>query len=327
MLVPAGEVRETRIDGEVRPPDRFAEPLPELLLRAGDHDPAVRRGEVLEGNHRRVGRLREPLRPEAPGGHPRADVHELVQGGLEERDVAVAPDAVAPRLPEPGHERERGRVAAGEVDEREPALGRRPVRLAREAHPAGEALHDVVVAALGRARPGHPEAGERAADDARVDLLQVLVRDAEPLRIVAAEVRVDGVDGANEVLEHRPRLRVAQIEGDAPLVAVERLEEERVLPLLEGRHVAPDVPCRGGVLDLDHVGPEVGQLQGSPRARAVLLDREDADVRERERHARLRAGKACRHARSYAGRRYSRCACISEAAVSASPASIASRIL
>ena len=72
------------------------------LLRARDDDPPVRGGKVLEGHHRRVGGLREALGLVAPGRHPRADVHELVQRRLEERDVAVAADPVAPGAPEAG---------------------------------------------------------------------------------------------------------------------------------------------------------------------------------------------------------------------------------
>ena len=75
---------------------------------------------------------------------------------------------------------------------------------------------------------------------------------------------------------------MAQIEREALLVAVERLEEERVLALLEGRHVAADVAAGGRVLDLDHLGAEVGELESAPRAGAELLDGEDADVSQRQ---------------------------------------------
>ncbi len=66
------------------------------------------------------------------------------------------------------------------------------------------------------------------------------------------------------------------------MFAVERLEEERVLALLERRHVAADVTARARILDLDHLRAEVGELQRRPRPGAELLDRDDADVLERE---------------------------------------------
>ncbi len=76
---------------------------------------------------------------------------------------------------------------------------------------------------------------------------------------------------------------MAQVERDALLAAVEGLEEERVLALLERRDVAPDVAAGGRVLDLDHLGAEVGELERAPRPRAELLDGEDPDVGERKR--------------------------------------------
>jgi hypothetical protein len=73
-------------------------------------------------------------------------------------------------------------------------------------------------------------------------------------------------------VEHRPRARMAEVERDALLVPVERLEEERVLRFLERWHVAPDVPARRRVLDLDHLGAEIGELERTPGAGPVLLD-------------------------------------------------------
>src|ERR1700694_3914850 len=74
---------------------------------------------------------------------------------------------------------------------------------------------------------------------------------------------------------------MVQVEREAPLVAVEGLEEKRVLALLVGVDVAPDIASGGGVLHLDHLRAEVGELHRPPRPGAVLLDREDPDVGER----------------------------------------------
>jgi hypothetical protein len=53
---------------------------------------------------------------------------------------------------------------------------------------------------------------------------------------------------------------------------------------LERRHVAPDVAAGLRILDLDDLRAQVGQLQASPRTGAVLLDRDDADIGQRQRH-------------------------------------------
>ena len=191
---------------------------------------------------------------------------ELRERRLEQRDVAVAADAVAAGAPDAGEHRDRRDVAAGEVDERERRSwsggpSGSPVRLIQPARPC----IDVVVGALGRARAGHAEAGERAADDARVDVAQV-ARSAAAACAGWSPRRFEKTASAprDEVLEHRAAVAARQVERDAALVAVERLEEERVLALLERRDVAADVAADARVLDLDDLGAEIGQLQRRP---------------------------------------------------------------
>src|SRR5260370_13831209 len=82
---------------------------------------------------------------------------------------------------------------------------------------------------------------------------------------------------------------MAQVERDRPLAAVEGLEVGRVALPLERRHVARAVAAHPGVLDLDHVGAQVGEHLGAEGAGAELRDREDAATVER-RAAHLRTG-------------------------------------
>src|SRR5262249_10883421 len=114
------------------------------------------------------------------------------------------------------------------------------------------------------------------------DVPELVVGEAEPLRLVAAEVGVDGVGDADEVVEDRPRIRVPEVERDGLLIAVERLEEERVLALLERGHVAAHVAARRRVLDLDPLRAEVGGLRRAPRAGPELFDGQDPNVVERQ---------------------------------------------
>ena len=116
-------------------------------------------------------------------------------------------------------------------------------------------------------------------------MLEVGVAEAELLRLVAAQVREDASDTRTRSSRTAARLGLAEVERERALVAVEALEEERVLALLVRRDVARDVAADGRVLDLDHLGAEVGELHRPERAGAVLLDRDDADVGERPRHS------------------------------------------
>src|SRR6202044_102137 len=97
---------------------------------------------------------------------------------LEEREIDVGAVAVAAGLPDARDDRERSAVAAPEVSQREAALGRGATRLARDALPAREPLEGVVVGSLALPRAVHAEAGERAANEARVDRPQLVIAQA-----------------------------------------------------------------------------------------------------------------------------------------------------
>ena len=204
-----------------------------------------------------------------------------MQRGLEERDVAVAPDPVALGAPEAGQNRDRRRVSGGEIDEREPALRRWAGGGACQRHPPCEALNEIVVARLRSARPGRAEPREGAADDPWVDDSERRIVQAEATRKIAAQIRKDHVGPRHEVGEDRPAGVATKIEGDAQLPSVEGLEEQAVLALLEGRHVASHVTSTRRILDLDHLGAEIRELQRGPGAGAVLLDGYDPNARER----------------------------------------------
>ena len=70
------------------------------------------------------------------------------------------------------------------------------------------------------------------------------VPEAQPLRLIAAQVAEDRVRGRHEPFEDLAPGRVLEVQGDGALVAVERLEEEAVGALLAGRDVATDVAAR-----------------------------------------------------------------------------------
>src|SRR5262245_35940801 len=121
------------------------------------------------------------------------------------------------------------------------------------------------------------------AHDARVRLLQGRVGQAELRRQVAAQVVEHGVRFGCQRMEHRPPLRMLEIERQALLVPVEGLEELAVRVAEEMRaDVTTDVAAVLVVLDLDHLGAEVGEVRGAERPRAVLLDGVHAQAGERQ---------------------------------------------
>jgi hypothetical protein len=281
VAVAIGERREGRVVSPLRALDDDGQPLPELLLGAAHDHPAVLGLEGLERHQRRVCGVAGADGGEARVEVPRGRVGQQAHRGVVETDVAVHADAVAPGGVDAREERDRRDEAAAVVDHREAGLRRRTLRVARQVHPAGQGLQDVVVARLLRPRTGHAEAGQRAADDCRVEVLEVVVGDLDLGRHVAAQVAVDRVADRDQVLEDRAPGRGRQVQREAGLVAVEGLEEERVLPLGVRRDVAADVAADPRVLDLDHLGTEIGEVDTAERAGAVLLDGDDADVLQR----------------------------------------------
>ena len=281
MIEARGGVGEARVAGEVRALDHLAERAVEGLLVAHHEDVSVRRREHLRGHQAGVRRARQPLRliaaREVPGRH----VVQHPQPDLVEREIDVGALARALRLLHPGQQRERRRVARRPVDDGDAGARRRAARLAGDRHVAELRLDQVVEGRLARPRSAGPVAAQRAADDARVAMAQLLVGEPQPRRTVAAQVAEQRVRHLDEVAEDRAALGRPQVQCEAALAAVERLEEEAVLLLGVRRHVASHVAADGRILDLDDVRAEVGEVQRRERPGPVLGDRDHAQPLER----------------------------------------------
>src|ERR1043165_1027113 len=140
------------------------------------------------------------------------------------------------------------------------------------------------------------------ADDLRIDALQRVVGDAQPLGLIATQIVEPRIGRAHQLVEYAARLRVLQVEREAALVAVERLEEMAVArPEVVRADRAADVAALRRVLDLDHLGAEVAQQHAAERPSPVLLDRDDADAGKRE-HVRSLVYGAAWQMRSITGR-------------------------
>ncbi len=284
VALPIGQGPEAHVLGQLRHPDHRGDPGPELLLGGAEDEPAVGALERLERHDRRMGRVHGARRRIARVEVPDARIGEHRDGGVVQRHVAVEPDPVPTRGVQAGDQRQRRDVAGGPVDDREAGLRRRAAGLTGDVHPSGQRLQHVVVAGLGPSRAGHAVAAQRAAHDPRVEVAQIRVGDADLRRYVAPQVGEDRVAGPHQALEDSPAGRVLEIEGDRLLAAVEGLEEQRVGVLGVRRHVAADVPARVRILDLDDLRAEIGEVLRAERTGAVLLDRDDPDTLEGQRH-------------------------------------------
>ena len=102
--------------------------------------------------------------------------------------------------------------------------------MAGDRHDTGHCLDFAVVAGFGAGRTGLAEAGDRAVDQARVDLGQCLVAQTESVHHAGAEVFHDDVGLCGELQDDVSGGGLLQVQGQAFLVAVHR--DER------GRHVS-----------------------------------------------------------------------------------------
>ena len=143
-------------------------------------------------------------------------------------------------------------------------------------------------------RPVLPVAGDRAVDEPRVLLAQPLVADPQPLHHAGAEALEQHVGLAHEPQQHlAPRVGL-QVDADRALVAVERQEQRAARALLRplvARRRPAHVVAEPRVLDLQHVGAEVGQQPRAEAARQQPREVEHADALERAAHVRPRRSR------------------------------------
>ena len=144
----------------------------------------------------------------------------------------------------------------------------------------------MIVGGLLAPRPALPERRERRVDQARVERRERLVAEPERLERAGAVVLHEHVRGGCELAQGLAVGLLLQVQRDRALVR--RLGQEG------GAHLATVERLVGagaaalvgvvGMLDLDHVGAEHGQLVGGERPGQDVRDVDHADAFERSRH-------------------------------------------
>ena len=212
---------------------------------------------------------------------------EQLQRRVQQRDVQLLPLASERAVVEGGVHAHRRDDAGGAIGVgRGGDLTRRAgvVRPPLGGHQAGVALrHDVGAGAPGL-RPPVAEAGDRGVDQVGAERRQRLVVDPELARRLRAVVDHHHVEARQQAVDQRAPLRPGEIDDQAALAAVERLE---VLPSVRDDRagVAPRLPLRR--LDLHDVRAEVGEVEPGGGARDDLRELEHADAVQRA----VRAGR------------------------------------
>ncbi len=216
-----------------------------------------------------------------PGRHARHQVArrlEVEQRDLRHQQIRLHPLSSSGflALEQRRHDPERGEKARRDVRDRGARAHRSLAGQPRDRHEPAHTLRDLIEARPVAVRSILAEARNAREDDARVDLRERLVVDAQPEFHVGAVVLDDDIGGLHELHEDRDAPLVLQVEGDRALVAVQVLEVRTVARA--AHRLALDARRR---FDLDDVRPEIGELAhaGGPCAHARKI--EDAKARKR----------------------------------------------
>ena len=205
---------------------------------------------------------------------------------LDLRHVDVDALAGAPTTVERGGDGARGktgddRVAVGDLLRAE----WRPSRIAHQPLEAGERAGARPIADHVGEGAGMPRRRHRRHDEVGPHLLQIVVAQTEARQHAGAQVLDHHVGNGDEFpYRLRPGL-VAHVDRHGLLSPVQRVERHRVVGrrlAQEGEHRPLDVgPV--GVLDLDHLGAEVGEHLSHQRPRQHPAELDDAHAFQRPR--------------------------------------------
>ena len=280
-LAVRGEPRCGRVD-----PEAQRELLPQPLAAAGELDHPVGAGEQAVGADRRVV-VASGLRHLAGHGVPGALEGVDPDDRGEQRGAHLTADAGAVALVERGDDTVGAVHPGEEVADGDPDALRVVGVGAGERHQAALALGDLVVpgaAALGTvvAEPADPQ-----DDEARVELVQALDGEAEPVEDAGTEVLEEDVGPG-----HQPRQDVAsgvalEVELDGLLVPVAGQEvrgHRLVVGPDEGRAPAARLVTRTRALDLDDAGTHVAEHHPAVRPGQGTGQVDDDDVVEGSAH-------------------------------------------
>ena len=159
-----------------------------------------------------------------------------------------------------GHRRGVEVDAGEEIDHRRPGFQRRPVRHAGDADQAGHRLDRQIHRQIVAVGAGQAISGARGVDQPRVDLVQHLEADAEPVHHPRRKVLQQHVALLGHAKQQLLAALVLEVERDRALVRVEHRDRKgRAL----ARRGAAAQRLAVGRLDLDHVGAGLSPSAGS----------------------------------------------------------------
>jgi hypothetical protein len=266
--------REAGVGRDLRQADRLRQPAEEAVVAASDENVRIGRVEHLVRREHGRGRSHAPGQLAAGAvvgdriGHPR-------EAGLQQRGVDARAASGVLALRDGRHDAQRRPQAGAHVHERHAHASRRHAVVAVDRHDPDIGLDQRVVARQRRQSAGVAEGTDRAIDQARALRGQRFVAQAAPLGAAGLEGVDQDVVFPEQPPQHRLAARVVQIERHAGLAAVERRVGRRH-GRGDARRPLARVVAVAGPLDLEDLGPEVGEDLSAIGAGDVLREIDDA---------------------------------------------------
>ena len=207
-------------------------------------------------------------------------IGEKCQRGFEQRDLHVLPLTGLLTVHQSRQDAHQCMHAGGLVERGKRTPYRPAILFSGQTHDAGKRLPHQIVTGLLPHRPGSAVSGNGAIDQARIDLAQAAVVDAEALCDPGAIAFDDDLCGLGNFLDDLHTFRRFEIDCDTLLVSI-HCQEYRALPILAGRP-GTCVIATLGRFDLDHLGTQLSQVLGAQRPRQDFRQIQHAHALERE---------------------------------------------
>ena len=199
---------------------------------------------------------------------------------FKQRGFYFEPLSGAVALMQGGQYAGRKMDACHNVHNRRPGLHRRPGRIARCAHDAGQGLNNGVKRGVGAVRAGLAIARARRVNNARVDPLQVLIAQPQLVHGPGGKVLDDNIGVCHKLFEQFFAAFGFEIERDALFI---RVEHHKGITLLFGVRNGKNTACAltvGTRLDLNDLGTEQPQHLGGIGTVKDVGEIKDADIVE-----------------------------------------------
>src|SRR6267154_5046211 len=262
----------TLVTLQILAPDNLEQTLPVLGIgAAGEHIDVIVRAARLA---RVEGRGHQPagLRPVAaaaqlrlPGPLGAREWHaHVVDHRVLHRDLQPPPLAALLPLVQRAENADRHQHAGAGVAEAWAGLHRRAVTVAGDAGRAAGGLRDHVEGEVFLVGAAGAEALHLAIDDPGLELLDLVIAEAQPLDRARRHVLDRDIGLLQQLANDFEAARRFQIQRQRLLVGVELVEVPRVVVGLARLQAAARIAA-ARVLDLDHLGAEPGQAFGAGR--------------------------------------------------------------